>query len=199
MRPSVGAQRKHGKCFATFISAPEYMIGVETLYQSLQRFPKAKAATGTSPFIVMKTSAVRDSAFDPLLHCSRDSAVQVALVEVPFIRNPYPASKERYKYVMSKLFMFSEASGCKKVIYLDAYTIVLKPLDNLFHLARKDWVVAAPDKSTGVHCDKFNSGVMALVPSDSTFDEMSESIGRLPSYDAADQGYLNSFFNDTKR
>ena len=78
----------------------------------------------------------------------------------------------------------------RRLIYLDADTIVLGSLADVIERPR---FAAAP-------ClwppDAFNTGVLVLEPSDETFADMMAKSGILKSYDASDQGFLNSYFSD---
>lgn len=42
--------------------------------------------------------------------------------------------------------------------------------------------------------DTFNSGVMVVTPSASTFKRLQEAAGHIESYDGSDQGFLNRSF-----
>jgi glycogenin glucosyltransferase len=75
-----------------------------------------------------------------------------------------------------------------KVVVLDADTVVLKNVDDLFE---RPELSAAPDFFLP---DRFNSGVMVLEPSQASFDRMVQRLGREASYDGGDQGFLNLFF-----
>lgn len=80
-------------------------------------------------------------------------------------------------------------SDYQKVIYLDADTLVLRPLAHLF--AKEAPFYACSD--TGWP-DIFNSGVMVLTPSQDTFVGMLELAAGSGSWDGADQGLLNEYF-----
>lgn len=81
--------------------------------------------------------------------------------------------------------------GFDKVVFLDADTLVLRPIDHLFNLGSDVHFAAAPD--TGWP-DAFNSGVMMLTPSTGTFDAIRSFARSTGSWDGADQGLLNDFF-----
>lgn len=82
-----------------------------------------------------------------------------------------------------------------KVLYLDADTLPRAPLDALLEVDfDADQILAAPD--TGFP-DVFNSGVFVLKPNQFTFNQL-ESLATSPgdhSFDGADQGLLNQYFN----
>ncbi|CDU24725.1 related to glycogenin-2 beta [Sporisorium scitamineum] len=81
--------------------------------------------------------------------------------------------------------------GFDKLVFLDADTMVLRPIDHLFRLESKVHFAAAPD--TGWP-DAFNSGVMMLTPSNKTFEAIRSFARTTGSWDGADQGLLNDFY-----
>eukprot|EP01134_Creolimax_fragrantissima_P002026 CFRG2026T1 len=88
----------------------------------------------------------------------------------------------------TKIFIW-KLTQYKKCVFLDADTLVLTNVDELFE---RDELSAAPDVGWP---DCFNSGVFVCVPNMSTFAELvsfSESEG---SFDGGDQGLLNMYFN----
>ncbi|CAD1810233.1 Glycosyl transferase 8 family protein [Candida parapsilosis] len=92
----------------------------------------------------------------------------------------------------------------EKVLYLDADTLPLLPADNAISVAdllkldfSQDKIIAAPDSGFP---DIFNSGVFLLRPNQNTYEELvtlvQESIENPNvSFDGADQGLLNQYFN----
>eukprot|EP01117_Protostelium_nocturnum_P011633 TRINITY_DN4227_c0_g1_i1.p1 TRINITY_DN4227_c0_g1~~TRINITY_DN4227_c0_g1_i1.p1 ORF type:complete len:557 (+),score=165.54 TRINITY_DN4227_c0_g1_i1:192-1862(+) len=106
------------------------------------------------------------------------------------IQNRYQDERifqSRFGPVMSKLNMFN-MTEYEKIVYLDADTMVLENSDILFQCGDFCAVFINP-------CI-FNSGVMVIKPSDKLFSEMISKLPYLPSYDGADQGFLNSYFSD---
>ncbi|KAI3487473.1 hypothetical protein L1887_48577 [Cichorium endivia] len=81
--------------------------------------------------------------------------------------------------------------GFDKLVFLDADTLVLRPIDHLFRLGSSVHFAAAPD--TGWP-DAFNSGVMMLTPSTDTFEAIRSFARTTGSWDGADQGLLNDFY-----
>ncbi|KAH6555007.1 hypothetical protein KP509_07G088900 [Ceratopteris richardii] len=76
----------------------------------------------------------------------------------------------------------------KKVVYLDADTVVRKSIDDLFMCEK----FCANLK----HSERLNSGVMVVEPSKELFDDMMTKVNILPSYTGGDQGFLNSYYAD---
>lgn len=95
----------------------------------------------------------------------------------------------RFRHVFTKLRVFG-LEGLERVVFLDADTIVLQPLDELFD---RSGFAAAPDFLLP---DQFNSGVMALSPSTDLLERMLAALADAGSYDGGDQGFLNRFFDD---
>ncbi|SPO21771.1 related to glycogenin-2 beta [Ustilago trichophora] len=81
--------------------------------------------------------------------------------------------------------------GFDTIVFLDADTLVLRPIDHLFRMGDKVSFAASPD--TGWP-DAFNSGVMMLTPSSATFEAIRSFARSTGSWDGADQGLLNDFF-----
>ena len=112
--------------------------------------------------------------------------------EVAPIENPTPASQlvfQRFGAVFTKLRAW-DLEGLDRVVLLDADTLVLQNVDDLFE---RSGFAAAPDFFLP---DRFNSGVMVLTPSRDTFARMVEALAASPSYDGGDQGFLNTFYSD---
>lgn len=152
-----------------------YVPGVEALGQSL-------LATGTTiPRVCMVTADVSAEARTQL------EAQGWIMRDVEPI--PAPTTDEllfkrfALSYVKLRAFQLTEY---EKVVFLDADTIVLQNIEELFE---RPFFAAAPDFFMP---DRFNSGVMVLDPSEQLFEELLASLGKLPTYDGGDQGVLNS-------
>ena len=89
----------------------------------------------------------------------------------------------------SKLHLWS-LTEYDKIVFLDGDTLVLWPLDDLFH--RYGELSAAPD----LYPDTFNSGVMVLQPRLRTYRQMLQVYRNTSSYNLGDQGFLNAFFGE---
>ncbi|KAG5056200.1 hypothetical protein JHK85_008710 [Glycine max] len=81
--------------------------------------------------------------------------------------------------------------GCKnqypQVVYLDADTIVVRNIDDLFKCGK----FCANLK----HSERLNSGVMVVEPSATLFNDMMSKIKTTASYTGGDQGFLNSYYS----
>jgi glycogenin len=82
----------------------------------------------------------------------------------------------------------------RKIIYLDADTLPLRALDELFDLSAS--FAAAPEIGFP---DCFNSGVMVLSPSAETHKQLLDLAIQGTSFDGGDQGLLNTHFDTFHR
>ncbi|THG00890.1 hypothetical protein TEA_026259 [Camellia sinensis var. sinensis] len=74
----------------------------------------------------------------------------------------------------------------KNMVYLDADTIVVKSIEDLFKCGK----FCANLK----HSERLNSGVMVVEPSQAVFNDMMSQVKTLRSYTGGDQGFLNSYY-----
>ncbi|MFC8731688.1 hypothetical protein ACFT5B_04435 [Luteimicrobium sp. NPDC057192] len=118
----------------------------------------------------------------------------LTVVRAPRIRNALFGGKHqgRFEYTFSKLGVFA-LTFLDRGVYLDADTVVLDGLDDLFD---RDGLSAAPDFGFSLNREIFNSGVFAFRPDADVFRDMMAKNGTLESYDGGDQGFLNSYFPD---
>eukprot|EP00727_Mastigamoeba_balamuthi_P009427 m51a1_g5106 putative glucuronosyltransferase pgsip8-like (290) ;mRNA; f:322553-323681 len=113
----------------------------------------------------------------------------VVVVRVPNVASPYRPSQGRFVRTLNKLAAWSDAlesRGYERAVMLDADVLALANADELFECGAT--CVAFVNPSI------FHTGVVVLTPSNATFQRMLADLQRLPSYDGADQGFLNSFF-----
>jgi len=164
----------------TICNGDGYVPGVEALGKSLK-------ASGTKiPMVAMTTADVSEKARASL---TREGWI---IRPVEHIANPNRETQQlfpRFANAYTKLRSWDLAEY-DKVVMLDADTIVLQNVDDLFE--RPDFS-AAPDFLLP---DRFNSGVMVIEPNAERFHRMIEALSHNPSYDGGDQGFLNTFFPD---
>jgi hypothetical protein len=110
---------------------------------------------------------------------------------LPRPRRPVPP---RFASVFTKLHAW-RLDYLDRIVFLDADTVVLKNIDDLFD---GHGFVAAPDWGAEL-TEQFNTGLFATDTSVSLFRQMAALTGRLDSADGGDQGFLNSFFTDWQR
>lgn len=98
------------------------------------------------------------------------------------------------KPTFSKINLF-KLTQFEKLLYLDADTLPLSNLSNLFQMTiSPTQIVASPDSGWP---DIFNSGVFLISPSYQTYSNLLEKTQSInPSFDGADQGLLNQYFQN---
>jgi alpha-N-acetylglucosamine transferase len=169
------------KAYVTMLcNGDGYVPGAEVLGKSLE------ASGSKVPRVVMVTADISPTAR------ARLAGQGWELRDVEPIQNPNPESLQvfpRFATVFTKLRAW-ELTDIERVVLLDADTLVLKNVDDLF---LRPGFAAAPDFFLP---DRFNSGVMVLPPSKETFDRMVKALSGAPSYDGGDQGFLNTFYGD---
>lgn len=89
-------------------------------------------------------------------------------------------------------------TNIKRLLYLDADTLVLRSLDHLFDLLSDGDIEFAASPELGFP-DCFNSGVMLLAPRQETLAEMLALAAVEESFDGGDQGLLNAYWGDGTR
>jgi hypothetical protein len=159
-----------------------YVPGAEVLGRSLQ------GSGTTAARVLLATADVSPAAR------ARLSAQGWSIREASSIANPHPEAQmlPRFADVYTKLRAW-ELEEFDRVVLLDADTLVLRNVDDLFE---RPGFAAAPDFFLP---DRFNSGVMVLAPSRDTFARMLEELASPlggPSYDGGDQGFLNAFYGN---
>ena len=167
------------RAYATMLCGGDaYVPGVEALGRSL-------VASGSREVkIVMVTSDVREPARERL---ARQGWIIRPIEALARPSQGDSALLPRFENVYSKLRAW-ELTDVEKVVFLDADTVVVQNVDDLFD---RPEITAAPDF---LMPDRFNSGVMVLEPSAATFERMVSALEHAESYDGGDQGFLNTFF-----
>ncbi|OAP15999.1 PGSIP2 [Arabidopsis thaliana] len=101
------------------------------------------------------------------------------------IRNPKAEANAYNQWNYSK-FRLWQLTEYNKIIFIDADMLILRNMDFLFEY---------PEISTtGNDGTLFNSGLMVIEPSNSTFQLLMDHINDINSYNGGDQGYLNEIF-----
>lgn len=163
----------------TLCNGDGYLPGVEVLGKSLE------VSGSREPRIVLVTSDIGAPTRERL--ASRGWQVR----HVDAIDNP-AADRQlfpRFASVFTKLRAF-ELVEFDRVVLLDADTLVLQNVDDLFE---RPAFAAGPDFFLP---DRFNSGVMVIEPSAALFRRMMDALAVSRTYDGGDQGFLNTFFAD---
>ncbi|XP_010024933.2 inositol phosphorylceramide glucuronosyltransferase 1 [Eucalyptus grandis] len=164
-----------GEAYVTLLYGDEFLLGVRVLGKSIRD-------TGTTKdMVVLVSDGVSDYAKKLL------KADGWIVEKISLLANPNQKRPARFWGVYTKLKIFNMTSY-KKVVYLDADTIVVKSIEDLFKCEK----FCANLK----HSERLNSGVMVVEPSETLFNDMIGKVQTLPSYTGGDQGFLNSYYSD---
>lgn len=177
------AERGDREAFVTLATNDTYALGCLVLGNSLRQ-----RAQTTRKLVVMITPGVSqpmrnqlarvfDMIYDVNLLDSRDAA-NLQLLGRPDLSVTFT------KLHCWRLTMFDKA------VFLDADTLVLQNVDELFD---REELSAAPDAGWP---DCFNSGVFVFRPSEETYDSLLKFAMSQGSFDGGDQGLLNMYFRD---
>ncbi|CAH9146760.1 unnamed protein product [Cuscuta epithymum] len=170
-----GAQRSQSskEAYVTLLYGDEFLLGVRVLGKSIRD-------TGTTKDMVALVSDGVSSYAKQLLQA--DGWI---VEEISLLANPNQVRPTRFWGVYTKLKIFN-MTNYKKVVYLDADTIVVKSIEDLFKCEK----FCANLK----HSERLNSGVMVVEPSEELFKDMISKVTTLHSYTGGDQGFLNSYY-----
>ncbi|KAE8009983.1 hypothetical protein FH972_006383 [Carpinus fangiana] len=171
-KASVGSQSS-GEAYATLLYGDEFLLGVRVLGKSIRD-------TGSKKDMVVLVS-------DGVSHYARMllEADGWIVEKISLLANPNQVRPKRFWGVYTKLKIFN-MTKYKKVVYLDADTIVVQNIEDLFKCGK----FCANLK----HSERLNSGVMVVEPSEAVFNDMMSKVKTLPSYTGGDQGFLNSYY-----
>ncbi|VFQ84957.1 unnamed protein product [Cuscuta campestris] len=161
------------EAYVTLLYGDEFLLGVRVLGKSIRD-------TGTTKDMVALVSDGVSSYAKQLLQA--DGWI---VEEISLLANPNQVRPTRFWGVYTKLKIFN-MTNYKKVVYLDADTIVVKSIEDLFKCGK----FCANLK----HSERLNSGVMVVEPSEEVFKDMISKVTTLHSYTGGDQGFLNSYY-----
>ncbi|XP_043710346.1 inositol phosphorylceramide glucuronosyltransferase 1-like isoform X1 [Telopea speciosissima] len=161
------------EAYVTLLYGDEFLLGVRVLGKSI------RDTGSTKDMVVLVSDGVSDYA-KKLLEADGWIVQTISL-----LANPNQVRPTRFWGVYTKLKIFN-LTNYKKVVYLDADTIVVKSIEDLFKCSK----FCANLK----HSERLNSGVMVVEPSETVFNDMMNQVNTLPSYTGGDQGFLNSYF-----
>ncbi|KAB1202914.1 putative glucuronosyltransferase PGSIP6 [Morella rubra] len=171
-KASLGSQPS-AEAYVTLLYGDEFLLGVRVLGKSI-RDTKSK-----KDLVVLVSDGVSDYA-KKLLQADGWIVEKISLLV-----NPNQVRPKRFWGVYTKLKIFN-MTNYKKVVYLDADTIVVQSIEDLFKCGK----FCANLK----HSERLNSGVMVLEPSETLFNDMMRKVNTLYSYTGGDQGFLNSYY-----
>ncbi|XP_010558734.1 PREDICTED: inositol phosphorylceramide glucuronosyltransferase 1 [Tarenaya hassleriana] len=171
---SVGSQSTK-QAYVTLLYGDEFLLGVRVLGKSIRDTGSKK------DMVVLVSDGVSDYS-KKLLKADGWKVEKISLLE-----NPNQVHPKRFWGVYTKLKIFN-MTEYTKVVYLDADTIVVKNIEDLFKCSK----FCANLK----HSERLNSGVMVVEPSEALFNDMMRQVKTLSSYTGGDQGFLNSYYPD---
>ncbi|XP_013888122.1 glycogenin-2 [Austrofundulus limnaeus] len=170
-----------GEAFVTLVTTDSYCQGAMVLARSLRRHGTTRhIVIMVTPNISEKSRLALENVFDEVFTVDlMDSKDQVHL---SVLGRP----ELGVTYTKIHCWTLTQYSKC---VFLDADTLVLCNVDELFH---RDELSAAPDPGWP---DCFNSGVFVFRPSLLTHSRLLDHALHHGSFDGGDQGLLNSFFS----
>jgi hypothetical protein len=166
------------RAYVTMLTGGDsYVPGGEVLGRSLR-------ASGTREAMIAMVTADVSKVARRALEKQGWSVRDIA--SLPSKGNGHPLFP-RFDHVFAKLRAW-QLTDFAKVVLLDADTLVLQNVDDLFD---RPSIAAAPDF---LMPDRFNSGVVVLEPDEAVFKRMLHTLDGAESYDGGDQGFLNHFY-----
>ncbi|XP_065852116.1 inositol phosphorylceramide glucuronosyltransferase 1 isoform X2 [Euphorbia lathyris] len=167
--------QKTDQAYVTLLYGDEFLLGVRVLGKSIRDTGSKK------DMVVLVSDGVSNYAMKLL------QADGWIVEKISLLANPNQVRPTRFWGVYTKLKIFN-MTNYKKVVYLDADTIVVKNIEDLFKCSK----FCANLK----HSERLNSGVMVVEPSQSLFNDMMSKVTTLHSYTGGDQGFLNSYYSE---
>lgn len=174
---------KPTEAYVTLLYGDFYVLPVRVMMQSLL-VNSPDVAAGIRDRVVFVTGQTSDSAISQL---RRDN---ISVRTVPALQSPYTTTssfRSRFLHVLTKLYVFN-MTDYTRVVFIDADSLILRPLSSVFS--------CGTFCATFINPCNFNSGFMVVTPNATQFKHMQSVLSTTPSYDAGDQGFLNSYFPD---
>ncbi|OBZ91405.1 Glycogenin-1 [Choanephora cucurbitarum] len=176
---SIQANKKNA--YVTFLCDDVMAEAAQVLVYSL------KQTDTQHDIVVLVLNEVTQPSRDRLIHLG------AKIINVNQIKYPWVSAAARKKGFnkacrYSKLNLWS-LTQYQKIVFLDADTMVVQPLDELFDYPQFS---AAVDIG-GV----LNTGVFVAEPNEETYRDIMATYLNAPSYNRGDQGFLNYYFNQT--
>lgn len=177
--------------YVTLLLNSDYLPGTLTLAQSI------KETGSTIPIILLFSKLnINDEVYDIL----NKSGYFNRLIDIDQYlltsRNEFELKdllkRSDLSFTLTKLNIW-KLIDYDKLVYLDSDIIVVKNLDHLFNQDLQVGDILASSDSGWP--DIFNSGLFVIKPDLSVFDQLMKFYQNTNSFDGADQGLLNEFFN----
>ncbi|XP_010777040.1 glycogenin-2 isoform X2 [Notothenia coriiceps] len=169
------------EAFVTLATTNSYCMGATVVARSLRRHGTTRS------IVVMVTPNVSEQS-RLALQSVFDEVITVDVMDSEDRLNLSLLGRPELGITFTKIHCWT-LTQYSKCVFLDADTLVLCNVDELFH---RDELSAAPDPGWP---DCFNSGVFVFRPSLHTHHRLLEHARQHGSFDGGDQGLLNSFFS----
>lgn len=170
------------EAYVTLVTSDSYVIGAGVLAKSLQN-------TGTRRMIWCLASKKLSMDSLNVLRAIFMGVTEVDCLDSEDVANLALLGRPELGQTFTKLHLW-QLTQFNKVVFLDADTMILKNIDDLFE--REEFSACA---DVGWP-DCFNSGVFVARPSEETFGALTKLARDEGSFDGGDQGLLNSYFSD---
>ncbi|KAG0318308.1 hypothetical protein BGZ99_005753 [Dissophora globulifera] len=185
------------EAFITLLTNNNYASGALVLAHSL------RACHTSKTLAVLVTATVSRSIRDRLAQVY-DAVIEIGEIDSRSTKNLALLGRPELGVTLTKIHVFNQTQY-SKVVFLDADTLVLRNIDELFDFAangslddpdRNTRFAAAPDAGWP---DCFNSGVFVCRPKYEDYVGLIEMAGQHGTFDGGDQGLLNSYFDGWSR
>lgn len=171
------------EAYVTLVTSDSYVVGAGVLARSLQ-----SSGTNRTIWCLAASKQLSRNSLD-ILKTVFDGVTEVDCIDSGDTKNLALLGRPELGPTFTKLHLW-RLTQFKKVVFLDADTLVIKNIDDLFE--REEFSACADSGWP----DCFNSGVFVASPSEETFKSLCDSAVREGSFDGGDQGLLNSHFSD---
>lgn len=175
--------------YITLLTHESYLPGALTLGAQLKHL-----GTKYPLSLLVDTSAIAPHSL-ALLEQVYDNVIAIdnELILAPLRPVAEKLGRTELAVTFTKLHLWNQTTY-DKLVYLDADTLPLASLDDLFETnVGPEQIAASPDAGWP---DIFNSGVLVLAPSARVFGELlAAAAADASTFDGADQGLLNEYFN----
>ncbi|XP_055867716.1 glycogenin-1-like isoform X1 [Biomphalaria glabrata] len=178
----MGENRESQEAFVTLATNDTYALGCLVLAHSLRRVGT------TRKLVVMVSVGVSDSVRGQLGSVF-DQIVPVNVLDSSDTCNLALLGRPDLSVTFTKFHCW-RLTQFKKCVFMDADTLVIRNIDDLFD---REELSAAPDAGWP---DCFNSGVFVFEPSEDTYKKLLDYAVTAGSFDGGDQGLLNLFFKN---
>ncbi|KAJ1555383.1 Glycogenin-2, partial [Nowakowskiella sp. JEL0078] len=175
--------------FVTLLTSDSYLPGALVLANAL------KSHSTTAKLVVLITPEKVSVPSVQLLYSTFDYVYFVPTILSKDLGNLELLGRPELDVTFTKFHVWGldGMQQFERVVFLDADTVALRNVDELFTYLDNDVQFAAAADIGWPDC--FNSGVFALRPSKLIYEALLEHAKKFGSFDGGDQGVLNSFFH----